>query len=59
MKNKSKTPSTIHYLNNILNKSQFSGKANKLFDGLIIPPGFCVNNSNSNTNSNRKTLCNQ
>ena len=56
MKNKSKIPSTIHSLNNILSKSQFSGETNKLFDGLIIPPGFCI--SKIQPNSNIKILCN-
>ena len=50
MKNKSNIPSTIHYLNNILSKSQFSRGTNKLFDGLIIPPGFCVNKNHPNSN---------
>ena len=56
MKNKSKLPSTIHYLTNILNKSQFSEGTNKLFDGLIIPLGFYVNKIQPN--SNIETFCN-
>ena len=55
MKNKSNIPPTIHYLNNILSKSQFSGGTNKLFDGLVIPPGFSVNKIQPS--SNNKLQC--
>ena len=45
MKDKlNKLPHTLHNLNNIFDKSgKFSHLKNKLFDNLVIPPGFCVN----------------
>jgi hypothetical protein len=44
-------PHTLHYLNDVLRKSEkFTNITNKLFDDLVIPPGLCVNKNKSKPN---------
>jgi hypothetical protein len=50
MKNKSEQlPHNLHHLNIILSEcDDYKQYSNKLFDNLIIPPGFCVKKNKKN-----------